>query len=70
MTPEELPYKLLALVVYNMGGQVSISREALDSMPQYNLVLDSSNPDRLELRIQSAEILLGKVEDDVVDVIV
>lgn len=68
MTQESLSAKLLAMALFKLGGSLSFTQELLDSLPNYNIVWDTSEPNVVTLKLQSAEILLGKVKDDVVEV--
>lgn len=71
MTQDALTAKLLALALYKLGGSLSFTQELFDAMPNYNVIWDQeTEPSYITLRLTSAEILLGKVEDDVVEVIV
>jgi len=64
------PVTLLALAVYQLGGSLEISKELLDSMGSVRLVLDQeTNPDYIRLAVLSNEVLVGQLEDDVVNVI-
>lgn len=65
MTQQIDPVKLLALAVYQLGGELEISNQLLDDMLPVRLVWDQqTNPDRIRLTIMSNEMLIGTVDND------
>lgn len=60
--------KLLALALYRLGEPLLISEELYNEMLPVNIVLDNEDK-MIKLSITSSEILIGKVDNEVVEVV-
>lgn len=70
LTTEEQLARVLALAIYELGGELKISTELLDKMYPMRLVWDmESEIGYLTLSIISNEVLIGKVDNEEVEVV-
>jgi hypothetical protein len=71
LTTEEQLARVLALALYELGGSLTISNELLDKMKPVRLVWDTETEPRVvKISILSNEVLLGKVDNEEVEVVV
>lgn len=68
MNPDELA-KLLVLAIGGMGGELTISKKLLDDMAPHMLVFDPSDPEVVKLRAVKQTVLVGKVDNGIVEVV-
>lgn len=68
MNPDELA-QLLVVAIHALGGELSVSRELLDSMAPHILVVDTSDPAMVKLRAVKQTVLVGKVDNGIVEVV-
>lgn len=70
LTTEEQLARVLALAIYELGGELKIRTELLDKMLPVRLVWDmESEIGYLTLSILSNEVLVGKVDNEEVEVV-
>ena len=70
MTQEQLLVRSLLCCLYKVGGSLEISTELFDNLPELQVVFDRDDEKGLvTLSYKSAKLIVGEVDNGVVDVV-
>lgn len=70
MTQEQMLIRLLLCSLDKLGGFLDISTELFDNLGNYQLVFDRNDEKgTISVTYKSAEIIIGSVDNGVVDVV-
>ena len=70
LTQEQQLIRLLVVAVHQLGGSMDVTKQLLENVGPYNLVWEY-HEDQVGIHVKttSGQVLIGKVENDTVDVV-
>ena len=70
LTQEQQLIRLLVVAIHQLGGSMDVSKQLLENIGPYNLVWEY-HEDQVGIHVHttSGQILIGRVENDILDVL-